>query len=387
MISSTRIWKTVTLAAALLAGTAVQAQEVVKIGLITPLTGAFASTGQEMQAAAKLYMEQHGDMVAGKKIELIIRDDGNVPDTTKRIAQELVVNDHVAVLTGMGLTPLAFAAAPVATQAKVPLVVMGAATSSVPAASPYIVRTGFSEPAGITVFAEWAAKSGIKTIVTMVSDYAPGLDTEKAFKAAFEKAGGKVVESLRVPLMNPEFGPFLQRAADAKPEAMFIFVPSGSGASLMRQFTERGLDKSGIKLLATGDVLDEQLIDQIGDVAIGQVSAYHYSDAHDSEMNRNFAAGIERLAGFRANMMGVGAYDGMSLIYKALEKTGGATDGTKLLEAMKTLSFESPRGKVTIDPETRDVVQNIYLRKVEKRNGHLVNAEFQTFENVKDPSK
>jgi branched-chain amino acid transport system substrate-binding protein len=190
-----------------------------------------------------------------------------------------------------------------------------------------------------------------------------------------------------VPLLNPEFGPFLQRAADAKPEALFIFVPSGAGASLMRQFTERGLAKSGIKLLATGDVLDEQLIDQIGDAAIGQVSTYHYSDAHDSDMNRKFAAGVEKIGGFRANMMGVGAYDGMALIYKALEKTHGATDGAKLLEAMKTLSFENPRGTVTMDPETRDIIQNIYLRKVEKRDGRLVNVEFQTFKDVKDPSK
>ena len=363
------------------------AEDVVKIGLITPLTGPFTSTGLEMVNAAKVYMAEHGDHVAGKKIELIVKDDGNVPDVTKRLAQELVVNDHVAVLTGMGLTPLALATASIATQAKVPEVIMGAATSTIPNASPFIVRTSFSVPQPTSVIGDWAAKHGIKTVVTLVSDYGPGIDTEISFKKAFEAAGGKVIDALRVPLANPDFSPFLQKVADLHPDGLFIFVPSGIGSTLMRQFTERGMDKSGVKLIGSGDVLDDEILDQIGDVALGLVSAYHYSDAHDSPLNKKFTAAFEKQAGIRANMMGVGGYDGMALIYQALAKTKGDTDGTKLLDAMKGMKWESPRGPVMIDPATRDIVQNIYLRKVEKKNGRLENVEFQTYPMVKDPSK
>jgi branched-chain amino acid transport system substrate-binding protein len=362
------------------------AQETVKIGMITPLTGQFTIVGQEMQAATKVYLQSHGDTFAGKKIDLIVKDDGGVPDASKRLAQELIVREKVKFVVGMGLTPIAMAIAPLVTQAKVPLVVMGAATSTIPAASPFIVRSSFSVPQNISVAGDYFAKQGIKNVVTMVSDYAPGVDTETAFQKAFESAGGKVVEALRVPLASPDFSPFLQRAADAKPDALFIFVPSGQGATLMRQFKERALDKSGIKLLATGDVLDDQQLDQIGDVALGVVSAYHYSDAHPSELNKKFTADFEKMTGFRANMMGVGAYDGMALIHKAMEKAG-STDGPKLVVAMKGQAWESPRGPVSIDPQTRDIIQNVYLRRVEKVGDRLANIEFATYADVKDPSK
>jgi branched-chain amino acid transport system substrate-binding protein len=362
------------------------AQETVKVGMITPLTGPFTTTGQEMQAAAKVYLQGHDATLAGKNIELIVKDDGGVPDASKRLAQELIVREKVKFLVGMGLTPIALAIAPLATQAKVPLVVMGAATSTIPAASPFVVRTSFSVPQNISVAGDYFAKQGIKTVVTMVSDYAPGIDTEIAFQKAFESAGGKVVEALRVPLASPDFSPFLQRAADTKPDALFIFVPSGQGSTLMRQFKERGLDKSGIKLLATGDVLDEQLLDQIGDAALGVVSVYHYSDAHPSELNKHFTSDFEKMTGFRANMMGVGAYDGMALIHRAMERTG-TMEGPKLVDAMKGQAWESPRGPVSIDPQTRDIVQNVYLRRVEKVGDRLANVEFATYANVKDSSK
>jgi branched-chain amino acid transport system substrate-binding protein len=362
------------------------AQQTVKVGMITPLTGQFTIVGQEMQAAAKLYLQSQGDTFAGKKIDLIVKDDGGVPDVSKRLAQELIVREKVKFVVGMGLTPIAVAIAPLVTQAKVPLVVMGAATSTIPATSPFIVRSSFSVPQNISVAGDYFAKQGIKTVVTIVSDYAPGVDTEIAFQKAFESAGGKVVEALRVPLASPDFSPFLQRAADAKPDALFIFVPSGQGATLMRQFRERALDKSGIKLLATGDVLDDQQLDQIGDVALGVVSVYHYSDAHPSEVNKKFTADFEKMTGFRANMMGVGAYDGMALIHRAMEKAA-TTDGSALVEAMKGQGWESPRGPVSIDPQTRDIVQNVYLRRVEKAGGRLANIEFATYANVKDPSK
>jgi branched-chain amino acid transport system substrate-binding protein len=375
------------LAAVLLSAlTPAAAQDTIKIGLITPLTGPFTTVGQEMQAAARLYMQHNGDTVAGKKIELIVRDDGGVPDASKRIAQELIVNDKVSFLAGMGLTPISLAVGPLATQAKVPLINMGAATSTIPNASPFIVRTSFAAAQPTVIGAQYFAKSGIKNVVTLVTDFAPGIEIETWFKKAFEAAGGKVTQTMRVPLANPDFAPFLQRVADAKPEALFIFVPSGQGATLMRQFVERGLDKSGIKLLGDGSVLDDQLLDKIGDAALGVISANHYSDAHPSELNKKFTADFEKAAGMRANMMGVGAYDGMALIYQALKKTNGDTDGTKLIEAMKGASWESPRGPMTIDPATREVVHNIYMRKLEKVNGRYQNTEFETYPMVKNPA-
>jgi len=368
--------------------TPAHAEDTIKIGVIIPLTGPFTSTGLEIQGATRLYMKQHGDTVAGKKIELIIRDDGGVPDTTKRIATEMVVKDHVAVIAGMGLTPLALAVAPIVTKAKIPLVIMGAATSTIPSASPFIVRTSFAVPQGIAIFGEWAASTGLKTIVTLVADYAPGIDTEIWFKKSFEAAGGKVVESIRVPLANPDFAPFLQRAADAHADALFAFVPSGQGGVFARQFNERGLAKTGMKLLATGDVLDEQLLDTLGENVVGLQSIYHYSDQHDSALNKTFVTNFKADNGIRPNMMAVGGYDGMALIYQALAKTNGDTDGEKLIEAMKGTNWESPRGPVSIDPNTREIVQNEYLRKVERLpDGTLGNIEQKTFPNIKDPGK
>jgi branched-chain amino acid transport system substrate-binding protein len=363
------------------------AQGTVKIGLIVPLTGPFSAIGQEIQFGARVFVQHNGAMVAGKTIELIIRDDGGLPDNTKRIAQELVVNDKVSVLTGLGMTPPALTLAPLATEARIPLVVMGAGSSIITTKSPFITRTSFTATQVTYVSGDYFAKNIAKSAVTLVSDFTAGIDYETGFKKAYEAAGGTVIASLRVPLSNPDFAPYLQRVADAKPESVFIFVPAGQGAALMRQFAERGLDKSGIKFLATGDVLDDQLLDQIGDVALGNISDLHYSDAHPSALNKKFTADFEKLAGMRANFMGVGGYDGMALIYKALEKTGGDTDGTKLIEAMKGMTWESPRGPVSIDPATREIVQNVYLRKVERVGGRLVNVEFATYPDVKDPTK
>jgi len=258
---------------------------------------------------------------------------------------------------------------------------MGAATSTIPAASPFIVRTSFAVPKTVSVAGDYFAKRRIKNVVTIVSDYAPGIETETVFKKFFEAAGGKVTSSLRVPLANPDFSPFLQRAADAAPDALFIFVPSGQGAALMRQFQDRGLDKSGVKLITTGDVVDDEQLDQIGEVALGVESTYHYSDVHPSELNRKFTADFEKLTHIRPNAFGVGAYDGMALIEKALEKAG-TTDGTNLVEAMKGLAWESPRGPISIDPQTRDIVQNIYVRRVEKVGNKLANVEFETYPHV-----
>jgi branched-chain amino acid transport system substrate-binding protein len=375
-------------AAAMLAlsGAAASAQETVKIGLILPMTGPFASTGRQIEAAAKLYMQQKGDTVAGKKVQLILKDDTGTADVTKRLAQELIVQEKVSVLAGFGLTPLALATAPLATQAKVPEVVMAAATSIIPEQSPYIVRSSFTAAQVTVPLAEWAAKEGLKRVVTIVSDYGPGIDVEKAFTETFTKAGGQV-ENLRVPLANPDFSPFLQKVADAKPDALLAFVPSGVGAQFMKQFVERGLDKSGIRFLAEGSVTDDDLLNNIGDVALGAVTSHHYSAAHDSPENKAFVEAFKKANnGMRPNFMAVGGYDGMHLIYEGLKKTNGA-GGQALIDAMKGMSWTSPRGPVSIDPQTRDIVQTVYVRKVERKDGELYNVEFATIPNVKDPVK
>src|SRR5215213_7901308 len=294
------------IAAVLLGASAVAVAQdnVFRIGLILPMTGPFASTGKQIEAAAKLYMAQNGATVAGKKVELIVKDDTGTPDVTKRIAQELVVNDKVNVLAGFGLTPLALATAPIATQSKTPLVVMAAATSSITQASPYIVRTSFTLPQVSVGIADWAPRNGIKKVVTLVSDYGPGIDAEKFFKERLQFNGGQVVESLRVPLRNPDFAPFLQKVRDAKPDALFTFVPSGAGAALMKQFAERGLDKAGIKLIGTGDVTDDDILNSMGEVAVGVVTSHHYSAAHPSAVNRKFVEAFTKANGnLRPNFM------------------------------------------------------------------------------------
>src|SRR4051812_31185740 len=374
------------LTAALLATPAL-AQETVKVGLIVAMTGQQASTGKQIKAAVDLYMKENGDTVAGKKIQVILRDSAGVPDNTKRLAQELIVNDKVNIIAGFEITPAALAVAPLATEAKVPAVIMAAGTSIITERSPYFARTSFTLPQSSVIIADWAAKNNIKKVVTIVSDYAPGADAEKWFIDTFRKAGGEVTEMLKVPLMAPDFSPFLQRAADAKPDAIFIFVPSGQGAAFMKQYAERGLDKAGIKVIGTGDVTDDDLLPQMGDAVIGVVTAHMYSADHPSEMNKKYVEAFTKANNFRPNFMSVGGYDGMHLIYEAVKKTGGKLDGDSLIAAMKGMQWESPRGPMSIDPDTRDVVQNIYMRKVEKKNGQLYNVEFQTFDAVKDPAK
>lgn len=369
-------------------GLAMAQDNVFKIGLILPMTGQQATTGRQIEAAARLWMAQNGDTIAGRKVQLILKDDTSVPDVTRRLAQELVVNEKVNVLAGFGITPSALAVAPIATQSKTPLVVMAAATSSITEASPYVVRTSFTLPQAAVAMADWAPKNGIKNVVTLVTDYGPGLDAERFFKSRFEFNGGKVPEALRVPLRNPDFAPFLQKVRDLKPDALFVFVPSGAGAAVMKQFGERGMDKAGIRLIGTGDVTDDDQLNDMGDVALGVVTSHHYSAYHPSAANKKFVADFQKAnKGMRPNFMAVGGYDGMRVIYEALKKTGGKGGGDALLAAMKGQIFESPRGPVFIDAQTRDVVHNIYLRKVEKKDGQLHNVEFDVIKDVKDPGK
>ena len=373
-------------AAALATAGGAQAQDV-KIGFILPMTGQQQSTGRQEAAAAKLYMAQHGDTVAGKKVVLIVKDDGAVPDNTKRIAQDLIVNDKVTFLAGFGVTPAALAVAPLASEGKTPEIVTAAGTSIITEKSPYIARTSFTLAQSTVPMADWAAQNGIKKVVSMVSDYAPGADAEKSFKDEFTKKGGQVLDSIRFPLANPDFAPFLQRAADQKPDAIFVFVPSGQGGIFVKQFVERGLDKAGIKIIGPGDVTDDDLLNGMGDAVVGTITAHFYSADHDSPANKAFVAAFKAANnGMRPNFMAVSAYDGMHLIYEALNKTG-KTDGDSLIAAAKGMAWDSPRGPVSIDPDTRDIVQNVYIRKVEKKNGELYNVEFATFPNIKDPIK
>jgi branched-chain amino acid transport system substrate-binding protein len=366
---------------------AAAAEDPVRIGLIIPLTGGQASTGKQLANAVKLYMSENGDTVAGRKIELIVKDDGAVPENTRRIAQELIVNEKVGIIAGFGITPAALAAAPLATQARIPEVVMLAGASIVTEKSPYIVRTSFTLAQSSVIIGDWAATNGIKKVATLTTDYAPGNDALQFFKARFVAGGGEIVEEVKVPLVSPDFAPFLQRMKDAKPDALYVFVPGGQGGNFMRQFSERGLDKAGIRIVGPGDVMDDDLLDNMGDAALGAVTAHMYSAAHKSEKNASFVAAYRKMFGSRPGFVAVGGYDGIHLIYRALEKTGGKSDGDALVEAMKGMAWESPRGPVSIDPETRDIVQNIYVRKVEKVDGELYNVEFATFEAVKDPGK
>ena len=364
-----------------------QAQgDTVKIGVILPMTGQQASTGRQIDAAIKLWVAQNGSKVAGKTVEIIIKDDGSVPDATRRLAQELVVNDKVVALAGFGITPSAMATAPIATQSKTPMVVMAAATSAITEASPYIVRTSFTLPQAAVAMAEWSNKNGIKKVVTLVADYGPGFDAEKYFADRVLLNSGQVLEKLRTPLRAPDFAPALQKVRDAKPDALFVFLPSGQGAAFMKQFAERGLDKAGIRLIATGDVTDDDQLADMGDVALGVVNAHHYSAAHPSAVNKKFVADFQAANKFRPNFMAVSGYDGMRVIYKALEASKGA-GGDALLAGMKGQIFESPRGPVLIDGQTRDVVHNMYIRKVERKDGQLWNIEFDVIKDMKDPGK
>lgn len=367
--------------------TAGHAAETIKVGVVAPMTGPFASNGKQIEAAIKAYVKEKGDTVAGRKIEFIVKDDRGSPESAKRFAQELVTQDRVSVLTGFGNTPAAMSVATFATQAKVPVVVMVAATSSIVDKSPFIVRTAQSIPQIASVIGKWAPKTGAKTFVSIVSEYGPGLDAEEWFAKTVEAEGGKVLDKLRVPMASPDFAPFLQRAADAKPDALFVFVPTGAGGNFMKQFTERGLDKAGMKLVAMSDLTDDDLLNDMGDAALGAITGGPYSASHDSPENKAFVAAFKAVnQGMRPNIVAVGAWDALDLIYRAVEKTKGETAGEGLLAAMKGQSWNSPRGPISIDPATRDIVQNIYMRKVERRDGELYNMEFETFPNVKDPA-
>ena len=291
-------------------------------------------------------------------------------------------------MAGFGLTPSAMAVAPLISQSKTPAVIMAAATSSIVASSPYFVRTSYTLPQTSWTMADWALKNGIRKTVTLVSDYGPGIDAETSFKQRFIAGGGTIAAEIRVPLRSPDFAPFLQRVRDASPDALFVFVPSGPGTALMNQFKERGLGQAGIKLIGDGGITDDDFLGSMSDSALNIVTAFHYSAAHDSTVNKQFVSAFQSAnKGMRPNFMAVGGYDGMRVIYNALEKTKGDSKGDALIAAMRGQSFDSPRGPISVDAQTRDIVQNIYIRRVERRGNELYNVELDTFHAVKDQGK
>jgi branched-chain amino acid transport system substrate-binding protein len=359
------------------------AQNAIKIGVIAEMTGTQSEYGMQMTNGMKLYMHEHGDTVAGRKIELIVKDVGGAnPDMAKRFAQELVARDHVDFLAGFGFTPNALAAAPIATAGKTPMVVMNAASLAIPSRSPYIVRTSMTIAQNATAIADWAAKNGIKSAFILYADYAPGKEGAENFKSTFVAAGGKVVGELAAPLKNPDFSPFIQRVKDAKPDAAFIWFPSGELATaVVKTYRERGLDKENIKLIGTSDAVDDMFLDAMGDAALGLITAGHYSLAHDSQKNKEFVRRYKEQFGSspRPNFMAVAAYDGMAAIYEVVKRLNGKIDGDKAMETLKGLKIDSPRGPISISPDTRDIVQTVYIRKVERRNGELYNVEFDQY--------
>jgi len=386
-----QLHKSFALAVLALAAAPAFAADPVKIGLVLPMSGPFAAYGKQIEHGVKLYLAQNGDTIAGRKVELIVKDDspGTSGDVSKRLAQELVVKDKVEILAGFALTPAALAVAPMSAEAKVPMVIMNAATSIITTKSPYVTRTSHTLPQDTAPIATWAAKNNIKKVYTLVSDYGPGHDAEGQFKKSFTAAGGEIVGEVRVPVKNPDFAPYLQKIKDTKPDAVFLFMPPGAETiAFMKGFVDRGLPQAGIRIIATGDLTDEDILDAVGDPALGIYTAFHYSDVHKSPENKAFTdAYAKAYPKDRPNFMAVAGYDGMHLIAEALKKTGGSADADKFIAAAKGMSWVSPRGKITIDPETRDIVQTVYIRKVEKVGGKLANVEFDQVVDVKDPGK
>lgn len=374
-----------------LGAAAAGAGETVRIGVIAEFSGPFADYGGQILGGMKAYLKQNGEVFGGRKVELLIKDTtGAAPEIAKRLAQELVTRDNVDILAGFGLTPNALAVAPVATQAKKPMVVMNAASSIITTRSPYIVRVSHTLAQDTQPIARWAARNGIKRAFTLVSDFGPGIDAEGAFLKAFKEAGGEISGSLRTPLQNPDFAPFIQRVKDARPEALFVFLPPGNQTiAFIKAYEERGLKQVGIRVIATGDLTDDGVLPAMGDGTIGLTTSFHYSAAHESPENKAFLKAYVEANGtkLRPNFMACAGYDGMAAIAEALKKTQGSVDPEKLLAALKGMKLMSPRGPIMIDHETRDIVQTVYIRQVKKVNGELYNVEFEKFPDVKDPGK
>jgi branched-chain amino acid transport system substrate-binding protein len=366
---------------------AAHAQDTIKIGVIAALTGPFANIGKPFEDGIRTYLQQYGDKVAGKKIEVLYRDDGgsNV-DLSKRAAQELIAREKVDFLIGFSLTPSALAVAPLATRSKTPMIVMNAVTTGITEKSPYMVRTSMTMHQMTEPFGTWTAKSRIGTVYTLVSDYSTGADAETKFIKGFSEAGGKVVGSARVPLANPDYSPFVQRAKDQKPDALFFFAPGAEdGTAVLKAFTDKGLDKAGIKFLGVGDMTsDSPTLEALGERALGAVTVLNYSTALDNDANRAFlkAYAVANPKRPAATFVTVAAYDTMGMIAETVRRLNGNVTGDTAIKALAGMKWNSPRGPISIDPATRDIVQNMYIREVKKVDGKLVNAPIGVLKDV-----
>jgi branched-chain amino acid transport system substrate-binding protein len=370
---------------------AAAAQTPLKVGMVVEMSGQQAEYGLQMTNGAKQFLHEHGDVVAGRKIQLVIKDVGGPnPEVAKRLAQELITRDKVDFLAGFGFSPNALAVAPLATEAKIPMVVMNGASSVITTRSPYIVRVSMTLPQLAYGIADWALKNNIKRVYSLYADYGPGQDANAQFRKTFTAGGGQIIGEVAVPLQNPEFGPYMQRIKDAKPDAAFLWFPSGElSTQLLRAYRDRGLEQAGIRAISTGDATDDMFLNAMGDSVLGLVTSGHYSVAHDSAKNKAFVQGYQSLYGtsIRPNFMAIGGYDGMAAIYETVKRMQGKTDGAQAIATMKGMKLDSPRGPIMIDPDTRDIVQTIYIRKVERRGKELYNVEFAQLPNVKDPGK
>jgi branched-chain amino acid transport system substrate-binding protein len=368
-------------------GATTAAQSPLKIGVILPFSGQFADTATQLDNGIKLYLQQNGDTVAGRKIELVRRDTGGVaPDLAKRFAQELIVREGAEILAGFVLTPNTLAAADVSAQAKKLMVIMNAGTSIITTKSPYATRTAITLPQASESMAIWAYKSGIRNVYTMVSDFGPGHDAEAEFTRTFKRLGGNIVGSVRFPVANPDFSAFVQRVKDISPEALFLFMPGGvQPAAFGKALAERGIDPRTMKILGTGDLTSEQALKSMGDAGLGIITAWNFDYNQDLPASKAFVKAYSDTFKRNPDFLSVGGYDGMHLIYEALKKTGGKADGDALIAAVKGMQWPSPRGPIMIDPATRDVVQDIYIRRVEKVGGEPRNVIFDKIEMVKDP--
>ncbi len=378
------------LAAAAVMAASVQAADTIKIGLIEPYSGQFADAATQQDNAIKLFLKQNGDTVAGKKIEIIRKDVGGInPPVAKRLAQELITRDKVDILAGFVLTPNAMAAGDISKDARKFMVVMNAATSIITTKSPYMARTSLTIPQLNTAFGNWAAtKGGVKKAYTMVSDYGPGHDAERSFQAGFKAGGGEIIGSVRMPVANPDFSAFVQRAKDLDPQGIYVFIPGGAQPGAFgKALAERGIDAQKTKVMGQLEITDEHALKAMGDTALGIITTAHYDYNLDSAKNKAFVKAYHDAYGRNPDFFSVGAWDGMQLIYDALKKTNGNTDGEALINAAKGMAWESPRGPISIDPDTRDIVQTVYIQKVEKKNGKLVNVVIDKIANVKDPVK
>lgn len=367
-------------AASALASLAATAQTV-KVGIVGPFSGPFAHYGTLFRNGAEAYVASQGGKLAGKEIEFIYRDTGGPnPGQTKTLVQELIVKDKVDYLGGFVFTPNAFAVAPLIQQSQTPTVIFNAATSAITDKSEFFIRTSYTLWQVTVPLAQWAVKQNLKKIVTAVTDYGPGIDAETAFKSEFGKQGGQVVESIRMPIATTDFGPFVQRIKASGAQAVYTFLPGGPpNLGFVKAYNENGLAKAGVQFLGTAET-DEFDLQKFGDAALGLMTSFHYSAAHESPANKRFIEALKkRDANAVANYASVGAWDGMTVIHRMIEATGGKKDGLKAIAAARNLQWESPRGPVRIDPKTRHVVQNVYLRKVEKAGGKLVNKEVQNF--------